>query len=51
MAKRICPPKRRAVGEKTRGRPGATVGVDLVTNITNNHASDSDDVFGVLCFI
>ena len=29
-----------------------TVCVDLVTNITHNHASTSDDdVFGVLCFI
>jgi hypothetical protein len=32
--------------------PGGTVCVDLVTNVTNNHASDSDeDVFGDLCFI
>ena len=31
---------------------GGTLCVDLVTNITNNHASTSDDdVFGVLCFI
>src|SRR5262245_22286849 len=32
--------------------PGGTVSVDLVTDITGNHASTSDDdVFGVLSFI
>jgi uncharacterized protein (TIGR03118 family) len=32
--------------------PGGTVCVDLVTQITRNHASTSDDdVFGILCFI
>ena len=32
--------------------PGGTVCVDLVTEITGNHTSTSDDdVFGVLCFI
>jgi len=32
--------------------PGGTVCVDLVTDITHNHASTSDeDAFGVLCFI
>jgi uncharacterized protein (TIGR03118 family) len=32
--------------------PGGTVCVDLVTHVTHNHVSTSDDdVFGVLCFI
>jgi hypothetical protein len=32
--------------------PGGTVCVDRVTDITDNHASTSDDdVFGILCFI
>jgi hypothetical protein len=32
--------------------PGGTVFVDLLTDITHNHASDSDeDVYGDLCFI
>ena len=31
---------------------GGTVCVDLVTDITDNHASTSDDdVFGDLCFV